>query len=115
MGRLGAGLGSSGIGASLQKPLMTMLGRGACLGCLALLLTGPARSLSAQAPIAGRASGTVNLPRFTLRQILIGRNDSLVRIPGPWLRAATAGLPESLTAIAYVAAATRSGLLPLQG
>jgi hypothetical protein len=72
-------------------------------------------SLPAQAPVAGRALHSSALPRFTLRQIVIQRNDSGARIPGPWLRAAAAALPESLTMVAYTAAASRSGITPLQG
>jgi hypothetical protein len=50
-----------------------------------------------------------------LHQVVVGRNDSLVRIPGPWLRAAQSAFPESLTSQAYRSAASRSGLEPLQG
>jgi hypothetical protein len=46
---------------------------------------------------------------------VVGRNDSLVRLPGPWLRAAVAALPESAATLAYRATAIRSGITPLQG
>jgi hypothetical protein len=45
----------------------------------------------------------------------MGRNDSVAHIPGAWLQAAAAFLPESLAANAYVAMATQSGLAPLRG
>jgi hypothetical protein len=50
-----------------------------------------------------------------LREIIAGRNDSLFRIPGPWMRAATIAPPESLAILAYAAAASRSGVRPLEG
>jgi hypothetical protein len=50
-----------------------------------------------------------------LRQMIIGRNDSVFRIPGPWLHAATMTPPESLTIQAYHAAASRIGIEPLLG
>jgi hypothetical protein len=56
-----------------------------------------------------------SLPRFTLREIIAGRNDSLFRIPGPWMRAATIVPPESLAMLAYTGAASRSGVMPLEG
>jgi hypothetical protein len=85
------------------------------LGLLALLLTGASPTLAAQAPIFGGTDASSQLPRFTLRQMVLGRNDSLVRIPGNWLRAATVALPESVTTQAYTVAALRCGLTPLQG
>lgn len=42
------------------------------------------------------------------------RNDSLTRIPGPWFRAAKAISPESLASLTYRAAASQSGLEPLE-
>ena len=54
-----------------------------------------------------------NLPRFTLRQIIVGRNDRTVRLPGPWLRAAAVTFPDSLLLRAYRTAARQSGLEPL--
>jgi hypothetical protein len=50
-----------------------------------------------------------------LRQIITGRNDSLTRIPGPWVRAASVTLPDSLVIRAYHAAASKVGLKPLVG
>jgi hypothetical protein len=85
----------------------------ACPGSIGLVLavgavgTGP---VPAQAP----ASASRELPRFTLRQIVMGRNDSVVRIPGSWFRAATTDLPPSQIMAAYRAAASRSGLQPLE-
>lgn len=67
------------------------------------------------APAQTPPSESSELPRFTLRQIIMGRNDSLLRIPGPWVRAARAMLPESATVHAYQAAATSAGLRPLEG
>jgi hypothetical protein len=55
------------------------------------------------------------LPRFTLRQLVLRRNDALMQIPGPWLRAAAALVPESLTIRAYRTAASSSGVEPLDG
>jgi hypothetical protein len=83
-------------------------------GLLALLSALPTEALLAQAssPTAVRSS---NLPRFTLREIIAGRNDSLFQIPGPWFRAATVVAPESLAMLAYTAAASRSGITPLEG
>lgn len=68
----------------------------------------------AQAVEAG-ASGAADLPRFTLREIVAGRNDTLTRIPGRWAYAALAASPGSRAAAAYHAAATRSGITPLAG
>lgn len=70
--------------------------------------------LVAQAPDTG-SPALDQLPRFTLHEIVTERNDSLVRIPGAWLRAAAAAVPESLAAQSYSAAAARVGLAPLQG
>lgn len=47
--------------------------------------------------------------------MVVGRNDSLGRLPGSWIGAAEAALPESLAARAYTDAALRSGVTPLQG
>jgi hypothetical protein len=89
------------------------------MACLASsLLTTPSlvvpRNLVAQAPDTGSAA-LDQLPRFTLHEIVTERNDSLVRIPGAWLRAAAAAVPESLAAQTYSVAAARVGLAPLQG
>jgi hypothetical protein len=69
---------------------------------------------AAQAP-AHVTSGAPALPRFTLREIVSGRTDSLFSIPGAWVEAATAARPESLALLSYVSASTRSGLTPLDG
>jgi hypothetical protein len=55
------------------------------------------------------------LPRFTLREIIVGRNDSLFRIPGPWIRATSSARADSVAMSAYTGSAVRSGLLPLMG
>lgn len=82
-----------------------------CLGLLALLQTSPS-ILVAQAPRVDGAAAS-ELPRFTLREIVAGYNDTLTRIPGRWLKAALAAVPESLAMQTYRDAATRSGLVPL--
>ena len=46
--------------------------------------------------------------------MVVGRNDSLGRLPGSWVGAAAA-LPESLVVRAYMDAALRSGVTPLRG
>lgn len=82
-----------------------------CLGFLALLQSSTSH-LVAQAPgLAGFHAS--ELPRFTVREIVAGHNDTLTRIPGPWLRAATAAVPDSMALRAYHEAAVRSGLTPL--
>jgi hypothetical protein len=88
-------------------------------GCLASSLLA-ATSLVVPARLAGQAPDTGSpaldqLPRFTLHEIVTERNDTLGRIPGAWLRAAAAAVPESLAAQAYSATAARIGLPPLQG
>ncbi|HWN18458.1 MAG TPA: hypothetical protein VNO19_06030 [Gemmatimonadales bacterium] len=55
------------------------------------------------------------MPRFTLREIVAGRNDTLTRIPGRWVHAALAAAPDSWATAAYHEAATRSGITPLTG
>jgi hypothetical protein len=82
-----------------------------CLGLLALLQTSTS-ALVAQAPRANSPTSS-ELPRFTLREIVAGYNDTLTRIPGRWLKAALAAMPDSLAMQAYRDAATRSGLAPL--
>lgn len=79
------------------------------------VVAGMPLALPAQAPATGGSGVASQLPRFTLRQIIIGRNDPPERIPGTWLRAAAAAFPESLNIQAYTAAAVRCGLSPLQG
>ena len=86
-----------------------------CLGLVAILIAGSVPDLRAQASGPDRALGPAELPRFTLREIVTGRNDSLSRIPGPWVQAARAAAPESLAMSAYVTAADRSGIAPLRG
>jgi hypothetical protein len=113
MGLRGAGLESSGIGVSLQKRV-TVLWNPLCFGLLVLLPARPTEALLAQAPSPTTVRPS-SLPRFTLREIIAGRNDSLLRIPGPWIRAATMVAPESLAMLAYTAAASRSGVTPLGG
>ena len=46
---------------------------------------GRPQSLPGQAPVTSRAPDSAQLPRFTLRQIVVGRNDSIGRLPGPWV------------------------------
>jgi hypothetical protein len=46
---------------------------------------------------------------------VVGRNDSIGRLPGLWVRAAAVAQPDSLTARAYLDVAFRSGVTPLQG
>jgi hypothetical protein len=78
------------------------------------LAWGPTQALQAQAS-SGDHAGASSLPRFTLREIIAGRNDSTYRIPGPWVRAASQTAPESLAIRAYMASAPQSGLIPLEG
>lgn len=78
------------------------------------LASGLTQALPAQASSGNHAESS-SLPRFTLREIIAGRNDSIYRIRGPWVRAATNTPPESLAIRAYVAAAPRSGIVPLEG
>src|SRR5215208_4004647 len=115
IGFLGAGLGSSGMGVSLRKPSSDRVRHFACSTGLAMsLLTGAASPNEAQAQSRYPMEAS-SLPRFTLREILSGRNDSLFHIPGEWVRAATAARPESLAFLTYVSAAARSGIVPLDG
>lgn len=81
---------------------------------LALLPGRRGQGLQAQAPSHSLAEPS-GLPRFTLREIIAGRNDTLFRIPGPWMRAATSASPDSLATLAYVTAASRSGVVQLEG
>jgi hypothetical protein len=104
-------LGSSFIETSLHGKVTTRPASWARLVLLVFVVVGRVGSAPAQAP----PSQSSELPRFTLRQIVIGRNDSLMRIPGPWFRASTALLPESVTTTAYEAAANRAGVKPLRG
>ena len=92
---------SSGIGASLKKSPL-----------LAILL---ASNLAAQAPGSYPAAGSATLPRFTLREIVTGSNDTASRIPGPWLRAALMARPDSLAMARYRKWARLSGVTPIEG
>jgi hypothetical protein len=107
-------LGSSGIGASLHRLVRISTRYLLCLGLLALFQHW-ATNLAAQAPDSDTPAGSPDVPRFTLREIVAGHNDSLARIPGRWLNAALAGMPESLAVKAYRHAASRSGVTPLEG
>ena len=95
---------SSGIGASLKK-----LAFGLCM-----LLVSPS-NVTAQGAEPEGATTSSELPRFTLREIVAGRNDTLTRIPGRWVHAALAAAPDSRATAAYHEAATRSGVTPLAG
>ena len=55
------------------------------------------------------------LPQFTIRQIVAGRGDTLLRLPGRWVAAAAAAVPAASYETAYAAAAERSGLARLSG
>jgi hypothetical protein len=106
-------LGSSGIGASLQE-LKISARYLSCLAGLAIALLSIV-NLAAQAPSSRNDSHESSLPRFTLREIIAGHNDSLARIPGRWVNAALAAVPDSLAMNAYRTGAARSRLLPLEG
>lgn len=80
---------------------------------LTLLLGAGAGPAGAQAPSDAEPESS-ELPRFTMRQLVLRRNDALMQIPGPWLRAAAALVPDSQTIQAYRTAAARSGVEPLQ-
>lgn len=103
---------SSGIGVSLQK-LVRISTRH--LACLVLLALPPASTSQGQTPSSRVAANSLSLPRFTLREIVAGHNGLLPRIPGRWVAAALAAMPDSLALSAYSDAATRSGLAPLEG
>jgi len=85
------------------------------LGLGTLLVLGSTSKAMAQAAEAEGASSSSDLPRFTLREIVAGGNDTLTRIPGRWLHAALAAPPESRATQTYHDAATRSGVTPLTG
>lgn len=113
--RLGAGLESSAIGASL-KSTVSVSGRGLIgLLILGLLILWPSPELAAQNTDTYDRSPTRELPRFTLRQIVTGSNDTLRRIPGPWFRAAMVAQPEELARARYHSTARLSGVAPLEG
>ncbi|MGZ8391304.1 MAG: hypothetical protein ACXWWK_00535 [Gemmatimonadales bacterium] len=79
-----------------------------------MLLVSPS-NVTAQAAEPEGATGSSDLPRFTLREIVAGRNDTVTRIPGRWVHAALAAAPDSRATAAYHEAATRSGITPLAG
>ena len=102
------------MGASLLRSVDVRPVRWRRLSLLALLLGMSTGSLAAQAP-SDTQDNTAELPRFTMRQLVLRRNDALMQIPGAWLRAAAALDPDSLTLQAYLSIASRSGLEPLRG
>jgi len=108
-------LESSGIGASLKKFVTVTTGHLMALGLCMLLVLGSTSNATAQAAEAEGASSSSDLPRFTLREIVAGCNDTLTRIPGRWVHAALAAPPASRATKAYHDAATRSGVTPLTG
>lgn len=83
------------------------------LGLCGLLLSGWISNLVGQAPDEYPARAAADLPLFTLREIVTGSNDTLSRIPGPWLQAALAAQPESLVVARYHKGARLSGVAPL--
>jgi hypothetical protein len=85
------------------------------LGLGTLLVLGSTSKVTAQAGEAQGASSSPDLPRFTLREVVAGRNDTLTRIPGRWAYAALAAVPDSGARMTYHEAATRSGVTPLAG
>ena len=56
-----------------------------------------------------------SLPEFTVRAVVTGRRDSLIRIPGPWLAATTAAAIADSLLPAYRRAAAAAGLPVLAG
>jgi hypothetical protein len=106
-------LESSFIGSFRQR-VVKSIGRCAAVAALGAILTTWSGRAVAQSPDYTHAAANF-LPRFTLREILAGRNDSLFRIPGPWIRAATVSRPDSSTLLAYIESASRSGMEPLAG
>lgn len=80
-----------------------------------LLLLWTPIDLAAQDTDTYDRSPALELPRFTLRQIVTGSNDTLRRIPGPWLRAAIEAQPESLARARYHTVAGLSGVAALEG
>jgi hypothetical protein len=79
-----------------------------------MLLVSPS-NVTAQAAEPEGATRSSELPRFTLREIVAGRNDTLTRIPGRWVHAALAAAPDYRATAAYHEVATRSGITPLGG
>ena len=102
------------MGASLER-IVSSTPRGLRLWACAVLASGCVSNLGAQSAAAHPPQNALELPRFTLREIITGSNDTLSRIPGPWLQAATAAQPESLTLARYHKVARLSGVAPLEG
>lgn len=75
----------------------------------------PADAAVAQVPTSASPPVAYQLPRFTLRQIILGRGEAVLRIPGAWLRAATLVPAETLAIQAYRVSASRVGIEPLEG
>ena len=84
------------------------------LGLCSLLVLGLPSEVTGQAAEAG-ASDAAALPRFTLREIVAGRSDTMTRIPGRWVHAALSDRPGSHATASYHEAATRSRITPLTG
>ncbi|HEX6434455.1 MAG TPA: hypothetical protein VFZ87_09430, partial [Gemmatimonadales bacterium] len=101
------------MGASLFKKMVISPGNRTHGILLALLLGAGVGTAAAQAPSDTQPEMN-ELPRFTMRQLVLRRNDALMQIPGPWLRAAAALVPDSQTIRTYRTAAARSGVEPLQ-
>jgi hypothetical protein len=83
------------------------------LRVLAILALLPVSNLAGQAGDSYRVAATPELPRFTLREIVMGSNDSVSRIPGTWLGAAMAARPDSTALADYHRVAALSGVSPL--
>ena len=94
-----------------------MSGSGRLIGFLVsgLLLLWAPTDVAGQDTDAYDRSPSPELPRFTLRQIVTGSNDTLRRIPGPWFRAAMEAQPESLARARYHTVARLSGVAALEG
>ena len=94
-----------------------MSGSGGLIGFLVsgLLLLWAPTDVAGQDTDAYDRLPSPELPRFTLRQIVTGSNDTLRRIPGPWFRAAMEAQPESLARARYHTVAELSGVAALEG
>jgi hypothetical protein len=106
-------LESSGIGASLKNFVNLGVRYLRSVGAYALITILSAANLAGQASGSDRRPASPDLPRFTLREIVTGSNDTLSRIPGPWLQAAMASNPESLALAGYHKVAASSGVAAL--
>jgi hypothetical protein len=95
--------------------LPTLPSSAICHAVLLLLVCGPPHLVAAQAPARPAIPPSTELPRFTLRQLILGPNRSEPHIPEVWLRAAVTTPPESLASRAYRQAASRMGIEPLGG